>query len=92
MIRVLRFAASVLDPRAYLHGLRLLHFYSYAHVRQVGRLTRGADVSFAPNVSFRNAERIGSVRERTSANTRRSGQAIPADASSSVRRPCSHRG
>ena len=30
----------------------------YSHVRQVGRLDRGPDVSFAPNVSFRNAERI----------------------------------
>ncbi|GAA3633359.1 acyltransferase [Microbacterium awajiense] len=56
--RALGALASVLDPRVYLHALRLLHFYGYAHVRQVGLLTRGADVSFAPNVSFRNAERI----------------------------------
>jgi acetyltransferase-like isoleucine patch superfamily enzyme len=56
--RMLRAAAGVLDPRVYLHGLRILHFYGYAHVSQVRRLTRGADVTFAPNVSFRNAERI----------------------------------
>ncbi len=49
---------SLIDPRVYLHGLRVLHFYGYSHVSQVRKLTRGADVSFAPNVSFRNGERI----------------------------------
>jgi acetyltransferase-like isoleucine patch superfamily enzyme len=58
MTRLLRAIGSLLDPRVYLHGLRILHFYGYAHVSQVRRLTRGAGVSFAPNVSFRNAERI----------------------------------
>lgn len=58
MTRVLGMLRSLLDPRTYLQALRLLHFASYSHVRQVARLTRGADVSFAPNVSFRNAERI----------------------------------
>ncbi|QBR74166.1 acyltransferase [Microbacterium sediminis] len=58
MTRVLGTLRSLLDPRTYVQALRLLHFASYAHVRQVGRLTRGENVSFAPNVSFRNAERI----------------------------------
>lgn len=58
MSRLRRGLASVLDPRVYLHALRVLHFYGYAHVSQVRLLTRGAEVSFAPNVSFRNAERI----------------------------------
>lgn len=49
---------SLVDPRTYAHGFRLLHFASYSHVRQVRRLQRGTNVSFAPNVSFRNAERI----------------------------------
>ena len=49
---------SLVDVRTHLHALRLAHFASYAHVRQVRRLDRGRDVSFAPNVSFRNAERI----------------------------------
>jgi len=49
---------SVLDPRTFAHALRLLHFTSYSHVQQVRRLERGTKVSFAPNVSFRNAERI----------------------------------
>jgi acetyltransferase-like isoleucine patch superfamily enzyme len=49
---------SLADVRTYLHGLRLAHFYAYSHVRQVKRLRRGPGVTFAPNVSFRNAERI----------------------------------
>lgn len=49
---------SALDPRTWIHGIRLAHFSSYSHVRQVRLLDRGAGVSFAPNVSFRNAERI----------------------------------
>jgi acetyltransferase-like isoleucine patch superfamily enzyme len=49
---------TFLDVRTYLHAFRLAHFSSYAHVRQVRALHREADVSFAPNVSFRNAERI----------------------------------
>ena len=58
MNRYVHGVLSIIDPRVYLHGLRVLHFYGYAHVAQVRRLTRGADVTFAPNVSFRNAERI----------------------------------
>jgi len=49
---------SLLNPRTYAQAFRLLHFASYSHVQQVGLLDRGAHVSFAPNVSFRNAERI----------------------------------
>lgn len=51
-------ARSLLDPRTYAQAFRLLHFASYSHVQQLKRLNRGPNVSFAPNVSFRNAERI----------------------------------
>lgn len=51
-------ARSLLDLRTYLHAFRLAHFASYSHVRQVRRLQLGEGVSMAPNVSFRNAERI----------------------------------
>jgi acetyltransferase-like isoleucine patch superfamily enzyme len=49
---------SAIDPRVYFHGLRILHFYGYAHVSQVRKLDRAPGATFAPNVSFRNAERI----------------------------------
>lgn len=42
----------------YLQQLRLAHFAAYSHASQRGRLHLGEGVSFAPNVSFRNAERI----------------------------------
>lgn len=58
MSRVIGFLRSVLDPRVYAHAIRLAHFYNYSHVSQVRLLHRGDQVSFAPNVSFRNAERI----------------------------------
>lgn len=58
MNRYIRALLSAIDPRVYIHGLRILHFYGYAHVTQVRNLDRGPDVTFAPNVSFRNAERI----------------------------------
>ncbi|AYG03175.1 acyltransferase [Gryllotalpicola protaetiae] len=51
-------ARSVLDIRTWLHALRLLHFASYSHVREVGKLDRGDGVRIAPNASFHNGERI----------------------------------
>lgn len=56
--RAVGFLKTVVDPRVYLHAFRLAHFYNYSYVGQVRRLTLGADVHLAPNVSFRNAERI----------------------------------
>lgn len=58
LTRALAGAASMLDPRALLHGLRLIHYYNYTHVAQVRLLDRGDKVRLAPNVSFANAERI----------------------------------
>ncbi len=50
--------SSTLDPRIYLHGLKLLHYYNYSHVSPRRRAIIGADVRLAPNVSFVNGERI----------------------------------
>ena len=58
MSRATDFLMSVLDPRVYLHAFRLAHFYRYSFVSQQRLLTKGDDVRLAPNVSFRNAERI----------------------------------
>lgn len=49
---------SILDPRTLAHWLRLTHFNNYSFVREVRRIDRGPNVSMAPNVSFRNGERI----------------------------------
>jgi N-acetylglucosaminyl-diphospho-decaprenol L-rhamnosyltransferase len=65
-----RFIRSILDPRSYLHALRLLHYFHYTHVAETAKLTLGPGVRFAPNVSFANAERITiGARTRVGART-----------------------
>ena len=49
---------SLFDPRSYVHLLRLIHYYGYSHVRPRRRMKVGTDSRIAPNVSFRNGERI----------------------------------
>lgn len=49
---------TFLDPRSYLHLLRIVHFYAYSHVRERGAVKTGAGTGIAPNVSFRNGCRI----------------------------------
>jgi acetyltransferase-like isoleucine patch superfamily enzyme len=56
--------STVLDPMTYFQVVRLLHYYSYSHVRPRRRLTLGAGATLAPNVSLRNGERI-SIGART---------------------------
>lgn len=50
--------ASLADPRTYVHAVRLLHYYGYSHVRERRKLELGQGTGIAPNVSFRNGERI----------------------------------
>lgn len=56
--KVIGAAGSLLDPRNYLHALRLIHYTGYSHVRERRKLTAGRGTGIAPNVSFRNGERI----------------------------------
>lgn len=49
---------SVLDPGTWFQQARLAHFAGYSHAAPRRRLRLGEGVTFAPNVSFRNAERI----------------------------------
>src|SRR5918994_306059 len=50
--------ASFLDPLTYFQVVRLLHYYSYTHVRPRRLVTMGEGATLAPNVSLRNGERI----------------------------------
>lgn len=56
--KVLGAVGSILDPRLWLHPLRLLHYYNHTHVTPRRRLTLGPGVVLAPNVSLANGERI----------------------------------
>jgi acetyltransferase-like isoleucine patch superfamily enzyme len=49
---------SLVDPRVYFHALRLLHYVAYSHVREKRKISIGPGSGLAPNVSFRNGERI----------------------------------
>ena len=49
---------SLVDPRTYIHGFRLLHYYSYSHVRPRRQMTLGAGARLAPNVSIVNGMRV----------------------------------
>ncbi len=42
----------------YFQLVRLMHYYSYSHVRPRRRLALGEGATIAPNVSLRNGERI----------------------------------
>jgi acetyltransferase-like isoleucine patch superfamily enzyme len=56
--RLARLIGSVLDPRAYLHGLKLLNYYNYSHVQPLRRIRFGPDPAISPNAVFSNPERI----------------------------------
>src|SRR4029453_13771356 len=56
--RILRAVGSALDPRSYLHAFRILHYYSYSHVKEKRLMTIGQGTLIAPNVSIRNGRRI----------------------------------
>lgn len=51
-------AWSIIDPRTWLHVLRMVNYCGYSHVRERRKLHVGKGTGIAPNVSFRNGERI----------------------------------
>ena len=38
----------MLDPMTWLHSLRILHYYNYAHVREKRKITMGTGQFFGP--------------------------------------------
>lgn len=57
--RALRLIGSVLDPRAYLHAIKLVNYYNYSHVQPRRKLRRvGPGANISPNAVFSNPERI----------------------------------
>jgi hypothetical protein len=51
------FGMSIIDPRAWAHLLRMIHYYNDTHVRPRRLADIGLGVRMAPNVSMMNAER-----------------------------------
>lgn len=56
--RAFRLIGSTLDPRVYLHAIRLINYYNYSHVQPRRKLTLGPGAKISPNAIFSNPERI----------------------------------
>lgn len=56
--RIGKAVISAVDPRVYMHGVKLLHYFNYTHVSQRRLVQMGTGVRFAPNVSITNGERV----------------------------------
>jgi acetyltransferase-like isoleucine patch superfamily enzyme len=56
--RGLRLIASTLDPRAWLHLLKLVNYYNYSHVAPLRRVRFAGQRNVSPDAVFQNAERI----------------------------------
>lgn len=56
--KALRLLGSVLDPRAYLHALKLVNYYNYSHLQPRRKIRMGPGCNISPNAVFSNPERI----------------------------------
>ncbi|KAA5604675.1 acyltransferase [Roseospira marina] len=56
--RLLRLLGGLFSPGAYLHALKIVNYYNYAHVQPMRRLRRGPDCAISPTAVFSDAERI----------------------------------
>ena len=56
--RLLRLIGGALDPRAWLHAVRIVNYYNYAHVQPRRELTVGPGAAISPNAVFSNARNI----------------------------------
>ena len=56
--RISRAALAMLDPRAWLHWLRMVNYYNYAHVIPRRALQVGRDAHISPDAVFSNAGNI----------------------------------
>jgi acetyltransferase-like isoleucine patch superfamily enzyme len=62
MRKLLRLTLSAVDPRAWLHLVRLVNHYNHTHVTPRRRLTLGPGAAISPTADFANAERITAGR------------------------------
>lgn len=58
MSRGLRTLRSILDPRAWLHLIKIVNYYNYSHVAPMRRLKIGMERNVSPDAVFQNPERI----------------------------------
>lgn len=56
--RFVRLAASVLDPRAYAHLLKIINYYNYTHVAELRQAVRRGKQQISPTASFANGRNV----------------------------------
>lgn len=56
--RMFRAALSLVDPRAWMHLVRMVNYWNYTHVSPRRAIKTGKGVTFSPDAVFSNAERI----------------------------------
>lgn len=56
--RIFRGLCALVDPRAWLHLIKIVNYYNYSHVAPLRKIRLGASPSISPDVVFSNAERI----------------------------------
>lgn len=62
MQRLGRLVGGAVDPRAWLHLVRMVNYWNYSHVIPRRRLTLGPDAHVSPDAVFSNPERITAGR------------------------------
>lgn len=56
--RLLRLVGGALDPRAWLHLVKLVNYYNYSHVAPLRRVALGEDPAISPDACFSNPDNI----------------------------------
>ncbi len=56
--RALRLLASVLDPRAWIHLLKIVNYYNYSHVAPLREVSFAGARNVSPDAVFQNPSRI----------------------------------
>ncbi|MEO1475293.1 MAG: acyltransferase [Pseudomonadota bacterium] len=56
--RAVRLLASSLDPRAWLHLIKIVNYYNYTHVSQMRHVDFAGERNVSPDVVFQYGERI----------------------------------
>jgi len=59
LLRGLRLALAFLDPRAWLHLVKIVNYYNYTHVAPRRKIAFAGERNVSPDVVFQNPERIG---------------------------------
>jgi len=67
--RFTRLLTSIIDPRAWLHLLKLVNYHNYSHVTPKRKISLGSNSGISPDVNFSNENNI-TLGDRVSIGSR----------------------